>query len=131
MPKPYQIIIADDDIDDQTIIKRAIMECAPDSEIISVFDGIELFEYLENKTDDQLSKIDVILLDINMPLMDGLTVLKEIKADKRYMNIPIFVISTLRIIDRVELYFQLGAAKVYSKPNKNSNYKQIVQEILE
>jgi CheY-like chemotaxis protein len=135
LKKKFQIIIADDDKDDQEFIKAAIAELNSREDILttSVYNGVELVNYLNDNYPGSLNEshaVDLILLDVNMPLMDGYAVLKRIKTDKRFSKIPVFVISTLRIVDKLDLFLLLGASNVYSKPNNLKGYKHIVEEIL-
>jgi CheY-like chemotaxis protein len=132
MQKPFHILIADDDPDDQLIIKEALSVISSTLDCASVYNGVQLLNYL-NKKDEFVSVAapDLILLDINMPLLDGLQALENVKRNEQSKNIPVYMLSTLRTIERVERSLALGALNIYSKPNSISGYYPIFKEILD
>jgi CheY-like chemotaxis protein len=132
MSNPYHIIIADDDADDQALITSAIHKVNSEIKVTSVYDGVQLLQSLNDsyRLKEDASAVHLILLDVNMPLMDGFTALKRIKDNSRLRNIPVFIISTMRTIERVEIFYELGAANVFSKPNNVNGYKAMLEEIL-
>lgn len=78
-------------------------------EVIIASDGIEGFKALEKQ------KPNVILLDIVMPKMDGFNVLKMIKNDSNYKNIPVILLTNLGQEENVKRGFELGAASYIIK----------------
>jgi CheY-like chemotaxis protein len=72
---------------------------------------------------------DLILLDLNMPLMDGFDVLATIKNTPSLSGIPIYVITTSRSTDDKKKALQLGAAGFYSKGASSKDIKKIVKEV--
>ena len=79
------ILIAEDDPDDQLLTREALEENRLGNELYFVNDGVELLDYLRRRNrfaDPAISPYpDLILLDLNMPRMDGREALQEIKAD--------------------------------------------------
>jgi CheY-like chemotaxis protein len=130
--KPIHILVADDDDDDQFIIKEAISEFSNTQiKISSVYDGLQLLDFLEKRKGfNAESKPDLILLDINMPLMNGIQALTQIKNHKEYKSIPVCMISTLRTEEQQSLCRELGAMDFYCKPNHISAYRDIIGEIF-
>ena len=134
MPKSFHIIIADDDDDDQFIIKDAIKElCSGQISVTSVYDGMQLLDCLNKKGlfNEYQGNPDLIILDINMPLMNGLETLEKIKSISSFRSIPVIMLSTLRTIERVDKCVSLGALNFYTKPNNISDYKNILQQVLD
>ncbi len=123
-------MIADDDEDDQFIIKEALSDFGGEIQVTSVKHGVQLLEFL-NKKNSQNAEPDMIVLDINMPLMNGLEALTQIKSDEKLKSIPVFMLSTMRTIDRVDKSLELGALNYYSKPNRLIDYKPIFKEMLD
>ena len=78
------VILIIDDIEVNRVILKGIFE--NDYDVIEAENGAQALEILDNGI-----KVDVILLDIIMPVMDGIDFLKNIKSDKRYCDIPIVV----------------------------------------
>ncbi len=126
MSKPYHIIVADDDLDDQIIIKSALSGIGQHVEITSVYDGSELLSTLGNGS----STPDVIILDINMPVMDGLEALIKIKSSNELKHIPVYVLSTMRSKEKFEDSKVKGAARCFSKPVTFAAYRSLIQSII-
>lgn len=87
------ILYADDDQDDLMLIKDAFHKYSTHLEVITVENGYEVLSYLNN-----LSSRDpipcLIILDINMPLLNGKEVLKKIRAMERFKHTPVVLFST-------------------------------------
>ncbi len=134
MPQTFHIIVADDDDDDQFIIREALQEvCADQIIITSVYDGLQLIDCLDKKGlfGKEAKNPDLIILDINMPLMNGVEALEKIKTHATFRNIPVVILSTLRTIERVDKCSILGALNFFTKPNNITEYKVIFQQILD
>lgn len=130
--KAIHVLVADDDDDDQFIIKSAISEFNSDHiKVSSVYDGLQLMDFLNRKgVFASESKPDLILLDINMPLMNGIQALKQIKTHKELRSIPVCMISTLRTEQQQRECKALGALDFFSKPNHIGDYKNIIDSIF-
>src|SRR5690349_20171020 len=93
----YCILVADDDTDDQFMLKEAFSSLNFDKEIRTVENGEELLDYLNLKgkyNDSALPVPKLILLDLNMPKIDGRQCLRLIKANADFCKIPIIIFST-------------------------------------
>ena len=104
--KRYVLIVEDEYIN-QEILKEIISD---KYEVLVAGNGIEALNILKTSS----KPISLILLDLNMPLMDGFTVLKEIKKDDKYKNIPIIVITGEKDSELEAL--NLGAVDFITKP---------------
>lgn len=133
MRDKFRIVIADDDVDDQNLIQNGLQDCRVDVEIISLFDGIQLMDYLLSrhhyKHRDDIP--DLILLDLNMPLMDGFEVLREIRDYKHLRSIPLYVITTSKDQEDQLKAIELGATGFYSKGSSSRDIVRIMHEICE
>ncbi|MEO6302646.1 MAG: response regulator [Bacteroidia bacterium] len=125
-------LVADDDPDEHYLIHNAIHKVNEYAEIHSVFTGFQLFEFLFNKgmyENQDVSMPDVILLDINMPILNGFEILKTIKETPQLNNIIIYILTTSnREEDRIKA-LGLGANGYYIKPNDFNDLKTIISEI--
>src|SRR5688572_23646117 len=101
MREKFIIVLADDDVDDQVLMREGLKDCKVKVEINAVYNGLQLMDYLLRREAYRNIKEtpDLILLDLNMPLMDGFEVLKEIKRHNHLKNIPLYVITTSRSKD--------------------------------
>jgi two-component system response regulator len=131
MRTKFTILIADDDLDDQDLMRRGLSECRVAVNIIPVFDGVQVMDYLLRR--HQYRNIDappdLILLDLNMPLMDGFQTLKEIKKYIHLRPIPIYVITTSRDVDHMSKALDLGATGLYSKGSRSKDIVDIMRKV--
>jgi two-component system, response regulator len=122
MPKDKKIIIlmADDDEDDRFMARDAFEMSRLNNDLYFVKDGVELLEYLRhqgNYTDTfSAPRPGLILLDLNMPIMDGREALKEIKSDPELRSIPIVVLTTSSAEEDIVKTYDLGVNSFITKP---------------
>jgi CheY-like chemotaxis protein len=120
------IVVADDDEDDHYLVRQAIGEIT-EADVTSVYDGRELLTLLTSDTHDHHP--DFILLDLNMPLLDGFGVLGKIKNNEALKNSPIYILSTSRRDEDKKRSGELGAHGFYTKPILFHQLKEIIEEI--
>lgn len=116
---PLKILMADDDADDRLLAKEALEESKLKYSLEFVTDGIELLEYLTSQggfSDNPKPLPGIILLDLNMPRLDGLETLKKIKKDRRLRLIPVVVLTTSSAEEDLVRSYALGAASFLTKP---------------
>jgi two-component system chemotaxis response regulator CheY/putative two-component system response regulator len=101
-----RILVVDDDPINRKLIVKILSK--KDFESIEAGNGVEAFSVLTN------NDIDIILLDVVMPVMNGIEFLKEIKTKPKYMNLPIIILTT-DDGKKVEA-LSLGANDVIIKP---------------
>lgn len=114
------ILIADDDEDDRMLTKEAFDENFKEKEIRFVNDGVELLDYLrrKNKYANPVSspRPSIILLDLNMPKMDGREALREIKSDPKLRTIPVVILTTSKAEQDIIKTYELGVNCFITKP---------------
>ena len=112
MNKELLILIAEDDPDDRLLLKEAFESVRIRNPIDFVTNGEELLDYLYN-----IKIPGIILLDLNMPKVDGRDALKLIKNVKQFKAIPIIILTTSK--DEIDIFesYNLGAAGYIIKPN--------------
>ena len=118
--KPIVLLMAEDDADDRLLVKDALEESRVLNVLHFVEDGEELLDYLRRRgryTDPESSpRPGLILLDLNMPRMDGREALREIKADPELRRIPIVVMTTSKAEEDIFRSYDLGASSYITKP---------------
>lgn len=131
MRKVFRIVVADDDLDDQELMAKGLKDCKAKIEISAVYNGLQLMDYLLKRQAYRniAETADLILIDLNMPLMDGFDVLKKIREYPELTKIPIYVITTSRSQSDRELALQLGANGFYSKGSSSRDIVRIMKEI--
>ncbi len=100
------LLVEDDDVD-TLIIERAFTDLKIKTKLIPTHDGMEALEYLKNRNS---KKPCFILLDWNMPKMNGAEFLKIIKTDDKLKKIPVVIHSTSSTREDINKSFELGAA---------------------
>jgi CheY-like chemotaxis protein len=118
--KPITILMADDDEDDRLLTQDALAESRVLNELHFVEDGVELLEYLERKgkfaQKEASPRPGLILLDLNMPRMDGREALQAIKANPNLKGIPVVILTTSQQEEDMVKGYDLGAASYITKP---------------
>jgi two-component system response regulator len=132
-PKPVTILMADDDADDRELTREAFAESRLANDLRFVEDGVEVFEYL-NRTgkyaDPKASPWpSLLLLDLNMPRMDGREVLERLKADPRYSTIRVIVLTTSKAEEDIVRSYRLAAASYITKPVTFDSLVQVIQAL--
>lgn len=119
-PNPISILIADDDADDRMMAKEALDECRLANHIDFVEDGVELMAYLRGQGRyagrAATRRPGLIILDLNMPKMDGREALREIKADPALRRIPVVVMTTSKAEEDIYRTYDLGVSSFVTKP---------------
>ena len=112
------IVMADDDLDDIMFTREALKEYQLSNDFRFVSDGAELLDYLKQNRHfaNAAPRPQLILLDLNMPRMNGLEALTEIKKDPSLQSIPIVMLSTSGARDDIARSYDLGAASFIQKP---------------
>jgi CheY-like chemotaxis protein len=126
-----KIIIAEDDVDDQFLIEQAISNLhIPLDGLIFFKNGSDILHYLFLASDaGELP--DLLILDLNMPLIDGEDVLKKVKADPGLSQIPVFILTTSKRPEHIRICREYNCAGFYNKPYKMVDLQRIIKEIFE
>jgi two-component system response regulator len=114
------ILLADDDEDDRLMTRDALRDARLHNDLRTVVDGVELMAYLRREgrfADERESpRPGMILLDLNMPRMDGREALAAIKADPELRAIPVVVLTTSKAEEDVIRTYDLGVNSFITKP---------------
>ena len=131
--KPITILMAGDDDEDRMMTKKAWDNSRLANDLRFVEDGEELMEYLGRRGEyaDPASspRPGLILLDLNMPKMDGREALREIKSTPELRRIPIVVLTTTKAEEDIFRSYDLGANSFISKPVTFDRLVAIIQQI--
>jgi len=114
------ILLADDDADDRLLVKDALQDGSYGGLLRCVENGEEVVDYLNGRgkfsNDSDHPQPDLILLDLNMPRMNGKEVLRNIKCDTGLRHIPVVVFTTSQADTDIAAVYELGANSFVSKP---------------
>jgi CheY-like chemotaxis protein len=112
--KPF-ILIADDDQEDRYLLHTAFEEIGRSNDIFLVENGLQVFTYLDSSI-EQTNMPSLIVLDLNMPILNGMETLLRLKAHKLYKDIPVIMFTTSVHEVEKEKCLAIGAADFIKKP---------------
>lgn len=125
-PVPKTIVLAEDDPEDVLIFSELMTEINADIELTIVENGLRLMNLLE--ATEVLP--DLIFIDINMPLKNGLQCLKEIKSAASWKDIRTIILSTSSHPEQIEESYRNGAALYIKKPNSYTEFKIVLEKCV-
>jgi two-component system chemotaxis response regulator CheY len=119
----YRCMIVEDSPTMRQLIVSALKRIAQ-LEIVEASDGVDALKKLPGQ------KFDLVLTDINMPIMDGLKLVSLLKSNPLYREIPVVIITTEGAAEDREKGLALGARAYISKPIQTNALLKVVREIL-
>jgi CheY-like chemotaxis protein len=122
------VILAEDDSDDQFLFINFLSDHPVMNLASTVSNGEELIQVLEKTPDQNLP--EAIILDQNMPKMNGLNTLQFLKNSVRYSQIPVLVYSTYINDLLIRNCMDAGASLVFNKPEDREGYHQMIAEFF-
>jgi CheY-like chemotaxis protein len=128
IPEPISVLVAEDDIDDQELLAQALYALDPGIIITFITNGNKFRRHLEELGDSNLPR--VILLDYNLPELNGVEILKFLSTNERYRDIPKMVWSTSNSGVFRNQSIQFGAVEYIVKPINFDSFTQIALKIL-
>ena len=127
------ILLVEDNADDELLTLRALKNNLIRNEVVVVRDGLEALEYLwgnGNPQEHSRGRLpEVVLLDLNLPKLDGLEVLRRLRADERTKLVPVVILtSSNEERDRLAGY-QLGANSYVRKPVDFEEFSEAARQL--
>ena len=119
----FRCLIVDDSPTMRQLIVFALKR-VPELDIMEASDGVDALKKLPGQ------KFDLVLCDINMPIMDGLKLLSLMKSNPVYREIPVVMITTEGAAEDRDKGLALGARAYLPKPIQTNNLLKVVREIL-
>jgi two-component system response regulator len=126
------ILIADDDADDRLMMKEALEENNFSHSLHFVEDGEELLDYLLQRgkfLTEKVQRPNLIILDLNMPKIDGREALSQIKSNVNLKRIPVIVLTTSRAEEDIIRSYDLGVNSFICKPVHFNELVLVAREI--
>lgn len=121
------ILVVDDDAEDRFIISQAFMEIETAHTLSFVEDGSQIFDFL---TDANNPKVHLIVLDLNMPRMNGVEALKLLQLHEEFKQIPVAMFSTSAYDKERDKVLALGACTFTTKPVNYIAYVAVCKSFL-
>ncbi len=139
MLKEPGILIIEDDPDHSGLILDALEKIIIGSNIVLINDGMDAMDYLGiaysanqelqsdiNRGNGSCSHIDLVILDLNLPKVDGMSILRLFKNNSRYSSVPVVILSTSSDRNTIEEAYKNGASGYITK---HVSYDKFVGEI--
>jgi two-component system response regulator len=123
------ILLVEDNADDEALALRAFEKHNLGNDIIVARDGAEAIDILHGSARDDLRVPQVILLDLKLPKIDGLEVLRRIRADQRTRLIPVVVLTSSDEERDLVTSYDLGANSYVVKPVDFSQFVEAVRQL--
>lgn len=129
--RPLRILLAEDNQDDVELTRMAMAGVEPSVELVHVENGLACLQYLRREAPhEDAAPVDLVLLDLNMPVMDGRDVLQSLSAGAGPGIPPIVVLTTSRAdLDRLDSYDALASGFV-SKPVSFPRFREKLREVI-
>jgi chemotaxis family two-component system response regulator Rcp1 len=132
MKAVHAILLVEDNPADVEIARRGLRESDSPVELIVVRDGQEALDYLLRRAGPDAGgwrRPDLILLDMNLPRLNGLEVLRRVRADADLRSVPVIVLTTSRRAEDVQQMYAAGANTYIEKPRDFGRFVQVLQTI--
>jgi two-component system, response regulator len=127
------ILLVEDNAEDADLTMRALKKNKVTNKILHLEDGVAALEYIfctgEFANRNIEIKPKVVLLDLNMPKISGIEVLKKIKSDERTKVIPVVVLTSSKESPDVQTCYRLGANSYIVKPVGFENFTETITEL--
>ncbi|MEZ9116572.1 response regulator [Vibrio cyclitrophicus] len=122
--KTVSILLVEDDDIDAIGIQRSLKSFNLLNPIHRTRDGLEALEVLRN---DVVERPFIVLLDLNMPRMNGLEFLSAIRSDSNLSDIVVFVLTTSQLDEEISAAYKKNIAGYIVKSSSNQDYKQLIR----
>ena len=131
-PRPIEILMVEDNPGDVRLTREALKGGKVLNRLHVVEDGVAALDFLYRRPPHQSApRPDLILLDLNLPKMDGREVLEALKADERLRAIPVVVLTTSEAEEDVVRSYSLHANAYVTKPVDFDKFIHVVRQIDE
>ena len=126
--KKKRVILVEDNLADVELVRISIRELETPVELVHVGDGQELLNFLKTAV---LTEIAVIMLDLNMPRVSGIDVLRFMHEDPLLKKVPVVMFTTSNSKTDILKCYELGAKAFVCKPLDIFEFNQAIRSIVE
>jgi len=127
--KPVSILLVEDSPDDVEITRRALERGQVKNHLMVARDGQEALDILFSRRDTEGALPGLILLDLNLPKIDGREVLEKIKSDPKLRRVPVIALTSSTREEDVVRTYDLGVNTFISKPVKFEDFIRVIATI--
>lgn len=130
--QPLVILMAEDDPGHASLVHRNLRRAGVVNEVVRVEDGQEALDCIRSEgayAGRNPAGSLIVLLDINMPRVDGVEVLRRLKADEKTKQIPVMMLTTTDDPREVERCYELGCSVYVTKPVEYEQFREAVRQL--
>jgi CheY-like chemotaxis protein len=130
--EPLIIVLAEDDDGHAALVQRNLQRSGINNELVRVRDGQEALDYVacqDRYLDRSPNGPVLLILDINMPRVDGVEVLRRLKSDAATAKLPIIMLTTTDDPREIERCYQLGCSVYVTKPVQYDKFVDAIQRL--
>jgi two-component system, chemotaxis family, response regulator Rcp1 len=128
--EPIQILLVEDSLSDAELTMDALRSARVINRVRRVVDGVEALRYLRHEGEHAAAPHpDLIMLDLNLPRMNGYELLEQIKADPVLCTIPVIILTTSHAERDILRSYQLHANCYVTKPVNLQEFLDVVQDV--
>jgi CheY-like chemotaxis protein len=130
--RPADILLVEDNDDEVFLTRRAFRDCGPFVTLHHVDDGAKCLAFLRKQLPyENAPTPDLVLLDLNMPVMDGREALRAIQADAGLRHIPVVILTTSGEESDVMSMYRIGCNSYVTKPVNFDKFVSLVDQLLD
>jgi CheY-like chemotaxis protein len=132
IPQQLTIVLAEDDEGHATLVQRNLRRAGIANDMVHLKDGQEALDYIHCQgrfSDRPLDGSLLILLDINMPRVNGVEVLHRLKTDQKTAKLPVIILTTTDDPREVERCYQLGCSVYVTKPVAYEEFVEAIRRL--
>lgn len=130
--RPAHVLLVEDNEDEVFLTRRALRDCGSNIKLHHVDDGAKCLAFLRRLPPyENVPVPDLILLDLNMPVMDGREALKAIQSDPALCHHPVVILSTSREQNDINAMYRLGCNSYVAKPVNFERFVELMGQLMD
>jgi len=122
-----EVLLIEDAVDDAELLTHALLKWRPGTRVTVVPDGIEALRWLHDDRRNGVPMPHLIVLDLHLPILDGIQVLRCLSADSRTAGIPVIVLSGACSPEEVGASRSYGARACVRKPGNGGDMQRVIE----
>ena len=128
---PGVLLLVEDNADDEELILRALRKSDLNPRVVVAHDGLAALDYLHDAGPLEVDpdSPSFVLLDLNLPKLSGLEVLRRIRADERTRRLPVVILTSSREERDISSSYELGASSYVRKPISSERFADVIRQV--